>query len=724
MKYLRKFNTRVEYENFILTTSPCFPNLCLINEEKHVEYNVISPLYDYPLCVEAIEDITVSFGNTYEYSKDNNTWESGDSSTIISAIAGEKVYFKSSGLSANSSSGIGKFTISNGKCNIGGNIMSMIYGDDFLDKMNIDTRYQFLGLFKSCVGIVNAINLFLPATTLAISCYAGMFSGCTSLTSVPALPATTLAPNCYENMFYGCTSLTVAPTLPATTLAEYCYNEMFRGCTSLTVVPALTATTLAYCCYEYMFCGCTSLTVAPTLPATTLAVYCYGKMFSGCTSLTTAPELPATTLAGNCYYEMFYGCTSLTTAPELPATTLAENCYYGMFGGCNSLTTAPELPATTLANSCYSGMFERCTSLTTATELPSTTLKKYCYNEMFRGCNSLTTAPELPATTLAPNCYNCMFYGCTSLTVSPILPSTTLVSNCYSYMFYDCNILKGIVCMCITPPTSTYALNMLSGVSSTGTFVKNFEAEWDSSVGIIPNGWSLVDNSSMNLSITAPDVRGYETSTTITYVLSTNVTDESGNTSLFVIKTGTAISETFPQNTSYTDTVEHEISFTYMGMTATTTITQGVCVNYEVVLNDNWQMSTEISNPDSTTYDGVYESFSNKGKDSTAAIMYIDIVGYDTFGLYIRSNAESSYDYVMVSQLDKNINNDTSYSDATLVKAHTCENQQSGTAISNYTYVEFTGIDRNDHRITIVYRKDKNTSSGTDCGYVLIPKNQ
>ena len=698
MKYLRKFNTRVEYENFILTTSPCFPNLCLINEDKHVEYNVISPLYDYPLCVEAIEDITVSFGNTYEYSKDNNTWESGDSSTIISAIAGEKVYFKSSGLSANSSSGIGKFTISNGKCNIGGNIMSMIYGDDFLGKMNIDTRYQFLGLFKSCVGIVNAINLFLPATTISGSCYAGMFSGCTSLTTAPILPATTLAPNCYENMFYGCTSLTVAPTLPATTLAEYCYNEMFRGCTSLTT--------------------------APELPATTLAGNCYYEMFSGCTSLTTAPELPATTLATSCYHYMFQGCTSLTTAPELPATTLASACYGGMFERCTRLTTAPELPSTTLANSCYSRMFEGCTGLTTATELPATTLKEYCYNYMFRGCNSLTTAPELPATTLAPNCYNCMFYGCTSLTAAPILPATTLVSNCYNYMFCGCTNLKSIICMCITSPTSTYASNMLTGVSSTGVFVKNFEAEWDSSVGIIPNGWSLVDNSSMNLSITAPDVRGYETSTTITYVLSTNVTDESGNTSLFVIKTGTAISETFPQNTSYTDTVEHEISFTYMGMTATTTITQGIWRNYAVVLNDNWQMSTEISNPDSTIYDGVYESFSNKGKDSTAAIMYIDIVGYDTFGLYIRSNGESNHDYVMVSQLDKDINNDTSNSDTTLVKAHTLGNQQSGTAISNYTYVEFTGIDENEHRITIVYRKDGSQSNGTDRGYVLIPKNQ
>jgi hypothetical protein len=36
MKYLRKFNTRAEYVNFILTTTD-YPNLCLINDKKIVE---------------------------------------------------------------------------------------------------------------------------------------------------------------------------------------------------------------------------------------------------------------------------------------------------------------------------------------------------------------------------------------------------------------------------------------------------------------------------------------------------------------------------------------------------------------------------------------------------------------------------------------------------------------------------------------------------------------
>ena len=145
---------------------------------------------------------------------------------------------------------------------------------------------------------------------------------------------------------------------------------------------------------------------------------------------------------------------------------------------------------------------------------------------------------------------------------------------------------------------------------------------------------------------------------------------------------------------------------------------------YTVDLNSQWEETTAVPNPDSSLYNGVYRSSSNYNVHNTAAIMYIDISGLTSFKLYIRSYAESSYDYVMVSQLDQTINNSTSYSNTSLVKSHTRGNQQSGTALSSYTLVEFTGIDGGSHRITIVYRKDSSANSGDDRGYVLIPKSQ
>ena len=240
-----------------------------------------------------------------------------------------------------------------------------------------------------------------------------------------------------------------------------------------------------------MFIGCASLIAAPELPATTLAQYCYQNMFNG-TSLTTAPELPAMTLASTCYMNMFYGCTLLTTAPKLPAMTLAKHCYNGMFCGCTSLTTAPKLPATTLAQYCYSYMFQNCISLTAAPKLPATTLTINCYSSMFQGCTSLTMAPELPAMTLANNCYSNMFYGCTSLITAPELPATTLITSCYFYMFYGCSNLNYIKALFKTTPSTTYTNSWVKGVSSTGTFVKNSEAQWDViDIYGVPTGWTV-----------------------------------------------------------------------------------------------------------------------------------------------------------------------------------------------------------------------------------------
>ena len=166
------------------------------------------------------------------------------------------------------------------------------------------------------------------------------------------------------------------------------------------------------------------------------------------------------------FYSLFKDCTSLVSAPDLPVTTLTEGCYKSMFANCSSLTQVPELPATTLAASCYSGMFTNCSSLVSVPALPATTLADSCYYQMFLGCSSLVSAPELPATTLASYCYNEMFNGCSKL-----------------------NYIKALF---TTTPGSTYTYNWVSGVSSTGTFVKSKDATWDVTGAYgIPSGWTV-----------------------------------------------------------------------------------------------------------------------------------------------------------------------------------------------------------------------------------------
>lgn len=213
------------------------------------------------LTVEALEtdNVTINIYPQYTnskvyYKKDNEEWTEYNESDTITLNSKSKIMFKQT---LPSSSQAAQFEITTGYVNVYGNIMSMVYGDDFFGKTSL-LNYNLGQMFNAC-NIKDAKNLILPATTLGNECYNSMFYECRSLTQAPSLPATTLTNSCYANMFYGCVSLTQAPVLPATTLAEYCYDGMFQGCTSLTNAPILYATVPVTGCYNGMFRDCTSL---------------------------------------------------------------------------------------------------------------------------------------------------------------------------------------------------------------------------------------------------------------------------------------------------------------------------------------------------------------------------------------------------------------------------------------------------------------------------------
>ena len=155
-----------------------------------------------------------------------------------------------------------------------------------------------------------------------------------------------------------------------------------------------------------------------------------------------------------------------------------------------SFINADELTTSYTFNRLFSG----CSGLTSAENLvlPATTLANSCYRYMFGGCTSLTTAPELPATTLANNCYGSMFSNCASLTTAPELPATTLVYGCYNGMFKNCASLNYIKAMFTTAPGGSYTYAWVTGVASTGTFVKNASATWTTTGSNgVPAGWTV-----------------------------------------------------------------------------------------------------------------------------------------------------------------------------------------------------------------------------------------
>lgn len=229
---------------------------------------------------------------TVQYSTNGNLWSTlGSTSTTAltkSIPSGSKLYLRASTSSWGNTSTASSRNSITGVSKVGGNIMSLLWGSNFVGKTTFPSSVTniFAYLFRENTNLITAESLLLPATTLKNSCYSGLFTNCSSLLYGPKeLPATTMATSCYRGMFEGCSSLIKCPPLPATTLAETCYRNMFVNCSSLTNPPSLPATTLATGCYQIMFRYCTSLETAPDLEASTLVTDCYKGMFDGCTSL-------------------------------------------------------------------------------------------------------------------------------------------------------------------------------------------------------------------------------------------------------------------------------------------------------------------------------------------------------------------------------------------------------------------------------------------------------
>ena len=145
----------------------------------------------------------------------------------------------------------------------------------------------------------------------------------------------------------------------------------------------------------------------------------------------------------------------------------------------------------------FIGMFKKSMIVdSTGLVLPATTLTDNCYYEMFNGCTSLTTVPSnlLPVTTLKTHCYDSMFNGCTSLTIAPELPATTLVDYCYQNMFNGCTSLNYIKCLATDISANRCTNYWVSGVASTGTFVKNPNmTSWTTGINGIPTNWTVQD---------------------------------------------------------------------------------------------------------------------------------------------------------------------------------------------------------------------------------------
>ena len=230
----------------------------------------------------------------------------------------------------------------------------------------------------------------------------GIFSGCSSLTSV-VLPDTLVSIG--HSMFEGCTSLTsiVIPN-GVTSIGMNAFN----GCTSLTsiVIPNNVAVI-----DNNAFSGCVALeTITLSEKLTSVG---YGA-FQGCSMLSSIVLPNSVTSIGD---SAFYGCTSLTS---IIIPNNVTSIGYNAFNGCVSLETV------TLSNALTSigdSAFYNCSSLRSIVLPDSVT---YLGSRAFYGCSSLES---IALSNKLNNINYETFKGCSSLTFVNLPNSVTSIGS-------------------------------------------------------------------------------------------------------------------------------------------------------------------------------------------------------------------------------------------------------------------------------------------------------
>lgn len=215
--------------------------------------------------------VTTTDLTSVSYSLNNgNTWTTINNSSSAVTIttptinAGDKVLWKGIGSRMTNGTGNANRSIfsSTVDFDVEGNIMSLLFGDNFVNQLILNSTYTFAYLFYNNKKIINTNNLVLPATQIGEYCYYYMFASCSYLQkTTKVLPADNIPRRCYAYMFQSCGSLVEGPYEISATVhtgTAVCHS-MFQRCNYLAKAPILHTTILKGYDYMRMFSGCSSL---------------------------------------------------------------------------------------------------------------------------------------------------------------------------------------------------------------------------------------------------------------------------------------------------------------------------------------------------------------------------------------------------------------------------------------------------------------------------------
>ena len=246
LRHFKWFETFEDYKEY-MENNPVLPNVSFVEDSVHYKKEEPSPEHDYSkdyFTIKCLSEGVITFTTTGEipfepeiktiyYSRNNGeSWETlTNIDSHIDVLEGDIIIFRGNNETYDEYS-----FYCDAMIEIEGNIMSLIYGDDFKDKTTFPegSTNNFHYLFNGC-NITTAENLILPVTTLTNGCYSYMFCDCYYMAKAPVLPADVLVQNSYYGMFNGCGSLNYIKCLATDISADYCLDVWVNNVSELGV---------------------------------------------------------------------------------------------------------------------------------------------------------------------------------------------------------------------------------------------------------------------------------------------------------------------------------------------------------------------------------------------------------------------------------------------------------------------------------------------------------
>jgi len=280
-----------------------------IPNEHYFEYFTIESLEDNNTI--HIKNIAVESDTFYYSTNSGETWnsfvnEKGTITNITTINTGEKVIIKCntdrlaiSWNDYNSFRGSKKFKVY-------GNPMSLLWGDNFIThpEFKPGSTHNLCGLFYESKNLIDASDLVLPALTLMVSSYNGMFRACSNLVNGPKLlPALDVPQDGYSSMFEGCVKLIEGPEIDAITVSGtgammrmFCMNRSSKVTAAMTKSPILRVKNPNEYTngYQQIFCGNGNITEVTILAEGTDLVF--GNWLAYSSDSGVIKKLSATTL--------------------------------------------------------------------------------------------------------------------------------------------------------------------------------------------------------------------------------------------------------------------------------------------------------------------------------------------------------------------------------------------------------------------------------------------